>query len=151
MLSKCRKYSTRNDPTFQHRYEDLSIDNQMPFASKKKRLSVTPSTSDLSSLNQEEPVSLLAYKSDVSISQKEVSLNELQPVDLVTCTTGVQCYLWTFITRFWDINELQFYSQDLEKSKQKVGFHERSKIAPFPSDLNILIKILNFERFIQTT
>ena len=59
----------------------------MPFASKKKRLSVTPSTSDLSSLNQEEPVSLLAYKSDVSISQKEVSLNELQPVDLATYTT----------------------------------------------------------------
>ena len=92
MLSKCRKYSTRNDPTFQHRYEDLSIDNQMPFASKKKRLSVTPSTSDLSSLNQDEPVSLLGY-SDVSISQKEVSLNELQPVDLATCTTDVQCCL----------------------------------------------------------
>ena len=93
MLSKCRKYSTRNDPTYQHRYEDLSSETQMPFASKKMRLSVTPSTSDLSSLNQEEPVSLLGYKSDVSISQKEVSLNELQPVDLATCTTDVQCLL----------------------------------------------------------
>ena len=79
MLSKCRKYSTRNDRTFQHRDEDLSSETQMPFASKKMRLSVTPSTSDLSSLNQEEPVSLLGYKSDVSIY---LLLNELQPVDI---------------------------------------------------------------------
>ena len=82
MLSKCRKYSTRNDRTFEQRDEDFSSENQMPFASKKKRLSVTPSTSDLSSLNQEEPVSLLGYKSDVSISKKEVFLNELQSVDI---------------------------------------------------------------------
>ena len=85
MLSKCRKYSTRNDPTFQHRYEDLTSENQMPFASKKMRLSVTPSTSDLSSLNQEEPVSLLGYKSDLSISQKEVSLNELHELPCGPC------------------------------------------------------------------